>query len=79
MLSIASSAFGKQNIGNPQKRESGLHKTAAGCDQTTAVIDLDVNNVRARLMTGGDMWPTNALLYYSGCRGFTYDPDAPRG
>lgn len=22
---------------------------------------------------------TNALLYYSGCRGFTYDPDAPQG
>ena len=22
---------------------------------------------------------TNALLYYSGCRGFTYDPDAPKG
>ena len=66
MLSIASSAFGKQNIGNPQKRESGLHKTAAGCDQTTAVIDLDVNNVRARLMTGGDMWwdrPNSTAAY----------------
>jgi hypothetical protein len=65
-LSIASSAFGKPNIGNPQKRETGLNKTAAGCDQTTAVIDLDVNNVRARLMTGGDMWwdrPNSTAAY----------------
>jgi hypothetical protein len=38
------------------KREKGLQKTAAGCNPTTAVIDLDVNNVRARLMNGGDMW-----------------------
>lgn len=31
-------------------------KTAAGCNPATAAIDLDINNVRARLMTGGDMW-----------------------
>ncbi len=39
-----------------KKREKGLNKTAAGCNQTTATIDLDINNVRARIMTGGDMW-----------------------
>jgi hypothetical protein len=39
-----------------QKNPTGLNKTAAGCNQTTAVIDLDINNVRARLMNGGDMW-----------------------
>lgn len=42
------------NVG--QKAASGLHKTAAGCNATTATIDLDINNVRARLMNGGDMW-----------------------
>ena len=31
-------------------------KTTAGCQPATAAIDLDINNVRARLMTGGDMW-----------------------
>jgi hypothetical protein len=31
-------------------------RTRAGCSQTTATIDLDINNVRARLMNGGDMW-----------------------
>lgn len=39
-----------------KKREGGLNKTAAGCNQTTATIDLDINNVRARIMSGGDMW-----------------------
>jgi hypothetical protein len=41
-------------IGQGKKRE--LLKTAAGCDPATATIELDINNVRARLMTGGDMW-----------------------
>ncbi|HTM65003.1 MAG TPA: hypothetical protein VL093_01670, partial [Flavipsychrobacter sp.] len=41
-------------IGQVKKRE--LLKTAAGCDPATATIELDINNVRARLMTGGDMW-----------------------
>lgn len=35
---------------------SGLLKTTAGCKNATASIDLDINNIRARLMTGGDMW-----------------------
>jgi hypothetical protein len=48
------------------KPSSGLNKTAAGCNATTAVIDLDINNVRARLMNGGDMWwdiPTGTAQY----------------
>ncbi|MBL7765337.1 MAG: T9SS type A sorting domain-containing protein [Chitinophagaceae bacterium] len=49
------------------KRETtGLNKTAAGCNATTAVIDLDINNVRAHLMDGGDMWwdiPTSTASY----------------
>ncbi len=48
------------------KRVKGLQKTAAGCNATTAVIDLDVNNVRAHLMNGGDMWwdiPTATASY----------------
>lgn len=57
LVSTASGLFAKPNVAEPGKRPvAGLHKTAAGCDQTTAVIDLDVNNVRAHLMNGGDMW-----------------------
>lgn len=33
-----------------------LKSTAADCNPATAAIDLDINNVKARLMTGGDMW-----------------------
>ena len=51
------------NVGGKSK---GLNKTAAGCNATTAVIDLDINNVRAHLMNGGDMWwdiPTGTAYY----------------
>ena len=37
-------------------KSQSLLKTTAGCKQASASIDLDINNVRARLMTGGDMW-----------------------
>jgi hypothetical protein len=38
------------------ERKSGLKTTAAACNPATATIDLDINNVRARMMDGGDMW-----------------------
>ncbi len=41
-------------VGTEKKKQ--LLKTAAGCDPATATIELDINNVRARVMTGGDMW-----------------------
>ena len=31
-------------------------KTAAGCANPTAKVNLDVNNVRAMILNGGDMW-----------------------
>lgn len=37
----------------------GQLKTTASCKPAEAAIDLDINNVRARLMTGGDMWWDN--------------------
>ncbi|MGN6566452.1 MAG: hypothetical protein ACTHJ0_00795, partial [Flavipsychrobacter sp.] len=37
-------------------KHPALRTTAAACQPATAAIDLDINNVRARLMTGGDMW-----------------------
>lgn len=54
-LACSTWSFASPNVGQ-QKKANGLNKTAAGCNQTTAVIDMDINNVRARLMTGGDMW-----------------------
>ena len=40
----------------PPTAKGSLKGTAALCDAATANIDLDINNVRARLMDGGDMW-----------------------
>lgn len=46
----------------PNVNLTGAHRTlqqrttAASCKPATSSIDLDINNVRAKLMTGGDMW-----------------------
>jgi hypothetical protein len=51
-------AVAKQNIGvlKPEQKAILLKTVANGCDPAQASIDLDINNVRAKLMTGGDMW-----------------------
>lgn len=43
---------GNTNLGSG----NALMKTAAGCSPPTAKVNLDVNNVRAMIMNGGDMW-----------------------
>lgn len=59
---INSAASARPTISNTQRttagsqKGNGLLKTAAECNPALAIIDLDINNVRARLMTGGDMW-----------------------
>jgi hypothetical protein len=56
-LLIQTTVFALPNINAvPTRGTTGLHKTAAGCTPTTQAISLDINNVRARLMNGGDMW-----------------------
>jgi hypothetical protein len=53
----ASTTVSAYNTDIPKKAiENSLLKTTAGCKNATAAIDMDINNVRARLMTGGDMW-----------------------
>ncbi|MFM2386069.1 MAG: hypothetical protein RL660_826 [Bacteroidota bacterium] len=49
----ASTAIAAPNVGQKKAPE---RKSRAGCAQTSAIIDLDINNVRATLMNGGDMW-----------------------
>ena len=51
---------------NSKLRITPLAKTAANCREAQSSIDLDINNVRARMMTGGDMWwdrGTNSAAY----------------
>lgn len=43
----------------PSGEKRGQLKTTASCKPAESAIDLDINNVRARLMTGGDMWWDN--------------------
>src|ERR1700741_3864507 len=42
------------NGGSPKL--GGQLRTTASCQPATSAIDIDINNVKARLMTGGDMW-----------------------
>lgn len=41
-------------------------KTNTDCLPATAQMDMEVNNIRARLLTGGDMWwdPVGAIAHY---------------
>ena len=56
---LLSPAISKENInapgGNKTKQNNPVLR-AADCDPATSQIDLDINNVRARLLNGGDMW-----------------------
>lgn len=68
MILLACGVLGTQQASarpdvNAIKQASGERrgqlKTTASCRPAEAAIDLDINNVRARLMTGGDMWWDN--------------------
>lgn len=46
----------QQGLKSSEARRTALKAAAANCVPATAKVDLDINNVRAQLMTGGDMW-----------------------
>ena len=52
---FASSEAGARNS-DKKPQSNPLLKSAANCKEAQSTIDLDINNVRAKLMTGGDMW-----------------------
>ncbi|MBA2407423.1 MAG: hypothetical protein H0V65_05460, partial [Chitinophagales bacterium] len=56
-LLMVSASYAKENVGIIGEKLSQSQKLAAGdCTPAAASIDLDINNVRARIFTGGDMW-----------------------
>ncbi len=57
---IAGNLFARENI-NTSTHKDALRTSVTGCQPAIASIDLDINNVRARLMTGGDMWWNQGL------------------
>ncbi len=61
MIVFVSLVFFSQLIGEEYHREknkqgSTLKQTTAGCSPASAYDWLDINNVKARINTGGDMW-----------------------
>lgn len=55
VVAATSSSYARENVGMG-KRASFYKTQASGCTPATAQIDLDINNVRATLLNGGDMW-----------------------
>ncbi len=45
-----------ENTGTPKKKRTATPAIESGCPHPTAQVFLDVNNVRAAIMNGGDMW-----------------------
>ncbi len=48
--------FGREFIGDKQKQSKTVKASTAGCSAAAAYLFLDINNVRCRVNTGGDMW-----------------------
>ncbi len=46
---------GRENVPNGNRNEQGNTITAA-CNAGSAQTDIEINNVRTRILTGGDMW-----------------------
>lgn len=52
-------SLAKENVDKGQENETGKkgkRQLAAGCEPPSSAVFLDANNVRARIMNGGDMW-----------------------
>jgi hypothetical protein len=54
-LLLTGVAFSREFVGS-QKNTSTIKSTAAGCSAASGFRFLDINNVRTRINTGGDMW-----------------------
>ena len=56
-LVFSGAAIANVNLPNVSQSPANSHRVAAGdCAPATSQIDLNINNVRARIMNGGDMW-----------------------
>lgn len=61
-ITLSVTAWAKENVPgenpppNKGQQSHTLMKYAADCEPATARVDLDINNVRAKILNGGDMW-----------------------
>jgi len=56
ILAFAGKVGARENVVTAHHKEALKTTASAGCIPATSSVDLDINNIRARLMTGGDMW-----------------------
>lgn len=56
ILLSASSLWAEENVNGPGKTASYYKNVAAPCAAASSQISLNINNVRATLLNGGDMW-----------------------
>jgi hypothetical protein len=56
LLFITQSTFAREYMYGNNKTVSTIKSTAAGCSAASGFRFLDINNVRTRINTGGDMW-----------------------
>lgn len=68
LVGWGTAGFAKENVGKKTQPRinSNAAKVAANCPNTTAQVDLDINQVRARILTGGDLWwdPVGQTPFY---------------
>jgi hypothetical protein len=67
VLCLTQNIGAKTNIGEPAKHTQTANKTdIADCNPATAQVELNINNVRTTLLTGGDLWwdPVGQLPKY---------------
>lgn len=50
------SAVAKENIGIVGRQAKNYARLASNCNDATSQVELDINNVRARLLGAGDFW-----------------------
>lgn len=53
---FTSTLSAKENVPETFKKTESVMRLASGCAPASAVATLDINNTRARIMNGGDMW-----------------------
>lgn len=56
VIFLTSITYAEKYIGDTPKTKAVKHTKAELCKPATGSTDLDLNNVRARINTGGDMW-----------------------
>ncbi|MFN3939605.1 MAG: hypothetical protein ACK4IY_03395 [Chitinophagales bacterium] len=56
LVSFVFTTQARENIGISGKNAINYGRLTAACNDATAQIELDINNVRARLLAAGDFW-----------------------